>query len=151
MVKILVINGPNMNLIGERERDIYGSWSLHRIMTHTEELLQNDDVKLVWFQSNSEGSIVQRIQDGIRENISALIVNPAGYTHTSVAIRDALAMFPLPIVEVHLSNTHAREKFRQRKLTSAIATTIIEGAGAESYYLAVQSLLLKWKFHVSNH
>ena len=143
MRKILIINGPNLNYLGLRETEIYGIWTLDEIMTHTEKLLKEKDVRTTWFQSNKEGEIVQCIQEAMDQDFSALAINPAGYSHTSVAILDALKMFPLPIAEVHLSNTYAREEFRRRKLTGMAATTIIEGAGRDSYYLAVLSLLIR--------
>ena len=150
MKKILIINGPNLNHLGHREVEIYGTWTLDEIMTQTEVLLKREDVRLIWFQSNKEGEIVQRVQEALNQELSGLIINPAGYSHTSVSILDALQMFSLPIVEVHLSNTYTREEFRMRKLTGMAATMIIEGAGKDSYYLAVLSLLIRGS-RVSNN
>ena len=151
MKKFLIINGPNLNCLGRREREIYGDMTLCEIKKHTEEMLKVKKVKedgiqlqwqLQWFQSNGEGEIVGRIQEAMDQDFTALIINPGGYSHTSVAIMDALKMLPFPIVEVHLSNTQTREEFRSRKLTGRVAASIIEGLGKNTYYLAVYSQLV---------
>lgn len=144
MKKFLIINGPNLNCLGRREREIYGDMTLYEIKKHTEEMLKvkEDDIQLQWFQSNGEGEIVGRIQEAMDQDFTALIINPGGYSHTSVAIMDALKMLPFPIVEVHLSNTQTREEFRSRKLTGRVAASIIEGLGKNTYYLAVYSQLV---------
>ena len=144
MKKFLIINGPNLNCLGRREREIYGDMTLYEIKKHTEEMLKvkEDDIQLQWFQSNGEGEIVGRIQKAMDQDFMALIINPGGYSHTSVAIMDALKMLPFPIVEVHLSNTQTREEFRSRKLTGRVAASIIEGLGKNTYYLAVYSQLV---------
>lgn len=139
--KFLIINGPNLNKLGEREPEIYGSLTLKDIIELTEKKLRSYPVELEWFQSNIEGEIVDKIQEFSEKDAKALIINPAAYSHTSVAILDALKIVKKPIVEVHLSNTHHREEFRSVKLTAKASTIIMEGLGAISYYLAVLSQL----------
>lgn len=139
--KFLIINGPNLNMLGKREPEIYGSLSLDEIKKFTEDSLENDNVKLEWFQSNIEGEIVTKIQTVIDSDYNALIINPGAYSHTSVAIFDALSMVKCPIIEVHLSNTHRREDFRQTKLTAKASTIIMEGLGKLAYLTAVKTQL----------
>lgn len=141
--KFLIINGPNLNMLSKREPEIYGKDSLEDIINYTTKELESDKVQLEWFQSNIEGEIVSRIQNAFTTNdYTGLVINPAGYTHTSVAIYDALLILKCPIIEVHLTNTHKREEFRQSKLTSKAATSIIEGLGKKSYLIAIKSQLL---------
>lgn len=141
--KFLIINGPNLNMLSKREPEIYGKDSLDNIIAYTKEKLSSENVILEWFQSNIEGEIVTKIQQAFEANdISALIINPAGYTHTSVSIYDALLLMKCPIIEVHLTNTHKREEFRQSKLTSKAASAILEGLGKNSYLVAIKSQLL---------
>lgn len=142
--KFLIINGPNLNLLGTREPEIYGHKSLNEIQSWTEkELAKLDEhqFELTWFQSNIEGEIVNRIQASREEAFDACIINPAAYSHTSIAILDALKLLDVPVIEVHLSNTNRRESFRQVKLTAKASTIIMEGLGHISYYLAVLSQL----------
>jgi 3-dehydroquinate dehydratase-2 len=139
--KFLVINGPNLNKLGQREPEIYGSKTLDDLIKFTETKLKMHQVEIEWFQSNIEGEIVDKIQEFTDSDKHGLIINPAAYSHTSVAIFDALKMVNKPIVEVHLSNTHHREEFRSVKLTAKASTIIMEGLGAKSYYLAVLSQL----------
>lgn len=146
--RFLIINGPNLNLLGKREKSIYGDLSLDKIKERTEGLLKrNHDVpvELIWFQSNSESEIIVQIQRTLSdlEDINALIINPGAFSHTSVAILDALRAIDKPVVEVHLSNTAARESFRSIKLTAKSATIIMEGLGADAYYCAINSQLIK--------
>ena len=140
--KFLVINGPNINLLGKREPDVYGSLTLEDIQKYTEEKLKNYQVEIEWFQSNIEGEIVSKIQEASQKDFCSLIINPAAYSHTSVAILDALKVVPYEIVEVHISNTHSREEFRQNKLTAGAAMTVMEGLGKKAYFLAIYSQLL---------
>ncbi len=130
-------------MLGEREPQIYGDETLFQIMEYTQKKLENFPVEVEWFQSNSEGEIVTKIQDAVKKNYKALVINPAAYSHYSVAILDALKMIPFPIVEVHLSNTHKREEFRKTKLTAMASTIIMEGLGRNSYFLAIYSQLIK--------
>ena len=137
----LIINGPNLNMLGIREPEVYGKLTLQEIIEFTEKSLESDDVSLEWFQSNVEGEIVTKIQESLKRNYKALIINPGAYSHTSVAIYDALQMIKVPVVEVHLSNTHRREEFRQTKLTAKASTIIMEGLGKLAYLTAVKSQL----------
>jgi 3-dehydroquinate dehydratase-2 len=139
--KIAIINGPNLNLLGTREPEIYGQDTLDDIIKYTESMLESKNLDLDWYQSNIEGEIVEKIHDVIKGNYKALIINPAAYSHTSVAILDALKMLPIPIVEVHLSNVHAREDFRQTMLTAQAASIIMSGLGKNAYYCAILSQL----------
>lgn len=141
--KFLIINGPNLNMLGTREPEIYGKSSLGEIQERTEDALRRKglDVVLHWFQSNIEGELIDKIQSSFNENYQCLIINPGGYSHTSVAIHDALKMIDIPVIEVHLSNTHNREQFRQVKLTAKAADIIMEGLGPDAYYMAICSQL----------
>lgn len=141
MKKFLIINGPNLNMLGKREPHIYGSLTLDQIIKHTEEKLENHNIEIDWYQSNIEGELIDRIQLALNQPYEALIINPGGYSHTSVALRDALSILSIPIIEVHLSNTQAREEFRAKKLTAQVAKSIMEGFGADSYFLAIYSQL----------
>lgn len=139
-MKILVLNGPNLNLLGTREPGIYGSLTLADMMTGLQEHGRANGVAVEWCQSNEEGELVTRI--GKSQGVYAgLILNPAAYTHTSVAIRDALQAVAVPCVEVHLSNIQAREAFRHTSLTAAACIGQIAGFGARSYLLALDALL----------
>lgn len=135
---VLVIHGPNLNLLGTREPDIYGRTTLREIDQRLMTLGRELGLKVETFQSNSEGAIVDRIQ-AAREHIDVLIINPAAYTHTSVAIRDAIAMLDLPVIEVHLSNVYKRETFRHHSTIADVVTGRIIGFGAESYILALRA------------
>ena len=136
---ILVIHGPNLNLLGSREPDIYGRTRLADIDESLRVLGKELGMTVRTFQSNSEGAIIDAIQEA-RRNASGLIINPAGYTHTSVAIRDALLALEMPIIEVHLSNVHKREAFRHRSLTADIVTGQIMGLGVHGYKLALRAM-----------
>lgn len=129
-------------MLGQREPEIYGKLTLSEIIHHTESLLSNENCECSWFQSNIEGEIVSRIQELVKQDFSALVINPGAYSHTSVAILDALQILTIPIIEVHLSNTHRREEFRQTKLTAKASTIIMEGLGKNAYLMAIQSQLL---------
>jgi 3-dehydroquinate dehydratase-2 len=139
-MKILVLHGPNLNLLGEREPEIYGRTTLAEIDAGLKEQAAKRGATVDCFQSNHEGELIDRIQ-AARRTHRAIIVNPGGLTHTSVALRDALAASDLPVVEVHLSNIHAREEFRQRSLVAGIALGQISGLGARGYGLALEALL----------
>ncbi|MGI9554142.1 MAG: type II 3-dehydroquinate dehydratase [Thermodesulfobacteriota bacterium] len=140
-MKILVINGPNLNTLGKREPDIYGNHTLEDINKLLKSEAKNigKDVTLEFFQSNSEGEIVSRIQDAF-ENFDGVLINPAAYTHTSVAIRDALLSTGLPTVEVHISNIFKREEFRQKSFVSAVSIGVVSGFGLNSYLLGLKGL-----------
>ena len=137
--KIIIINGPNLNLLGEREQSQYGTVTFKSLKEKC--LKKADELKIdvEFFQSNIEGEIVNRIQE-VRKNVDGMIVNAAGFTHTSVAIRDALNIFKKPIIELHISNIYKREEFRHKSLISDIVTGGIFGLGSEGYILAIISL-----------
>ena len=137
----LIINGPNLNMLGTREPEVYGALTLQEIIDFTEKSLNEENVNLEWYQSNIEGDIVTKIQEATKKNYKALIINPGAYGHTSVAIYDALQMIKYPIIEVHISNTHRREDFRQIKLTAKASTIIMEGLGKIAYLTAVKTQL----------
>ena len=134
---VLVINGPNLNLLGSREPDRYGSDTMDAIELRLERQAQKVGAKVTCFQSNSESHIVERIQHAGAQGVDFILINPAAYTHTSIAIRDALAAVRIPFVEIHLSNVHAREPFRQRSFLSDLAVGVISGLGAKGYELAM--------------
>lgn len=139
----MIINGPNLNMLGTREPEIYGSSTLSEIQNFTEMNLDKQSIKLEWFQSNIEGEIVSKIQELARaHDFNGLVINPAAYSHTSVAIYDALMLLQIPIVEVHLSNTHKREEFRQIKITARAAKYCMEGLGKNAYLMAIKTLIL---------
>ena len=137
--KVTVIHGPNLNMLGTREPDIYGSTRLEDIDAALEALGEELGLEVVTFQSNFEGEIVERIQK-LAGTSGGLIINPAAFTHTSVAIRDALLILDMPIVEVHLSNIHARESFRQESMISDVVSGLIAGFGADGYSMALRAL-----------
>ncbi len=136
-MKILVIHGPNLNLLGSRETGIYGSQNLEEINGSLHELAGELGLELVIKQSNHEGEIVSFIQDS--EDCSAILINPAAYTHTSIAIRDAVAAVNIPTIEVHLSNIYKREEFRHKSLIAPEASGQISGFGPESYLLGLRA------------
>jgi 3-dehydroquinate dehydratase-2 len=145
-MKILVINGPNLNLLGTREPDIYGSLTLADIEQELKSLVTEkySDVELMFFQSNIEGEIVDAIQKAKFEwNCNGILINPAAYTHTSVAIRDAISAVELPTVEVHISNIHQREEFRRNSFVSPVSIGQVVGFGLDSYKLGLIGLLQK--------
>lgn len=138
-MKLLVIHGPNINLLGTREPETYGALTMQEINTRLKNLAKQHKVELEFFQSNIEGEIVTRIQES--ENFAGIIINPAAYTHTSVAIRDALAAIKIPAIEVHISNIYKREEFRHSSLTAPVCLGQISGFGAKSYELALMSFI----------
>lgn len=137
--KILVIHGPNLNMLGMREPEIYGHQTLEEINNTLQAQAEQLRLKVETFQSNHEGEMVDRIQQA-HDAYDGIIINPAAYTHTSVAIRDALSMLAIPIVEIHLSNINKRESFRHTSLIADIATARISGFGAQGYQLALKGL-----------
>lgn len=141
MKKILVIHGPNLNLLGQREKDIYGQLTLEQINARLLELAKTRGVELAFLQSNHEGDIVDKIGTAKKDGFSAILINPAAYTHTSVAIRDAILAISLPTVEVHLSNIYAREDFRHKSLIAPVAHGQISGFGVDSYLLGLQAAI----------
>ena len=139
-MKILLLNGPNLQLLGSREPDIYGKTTLASIVSGVVELGKKFNIDVEAFQSNSEGDLVTIIGDAPRNGFSGIIINPAAYTHTSVAVRDAIAAAALPTVEVHLSNVHSREAFRRESLTAPVCIGVVAGFGAFSYQMALRAL-----------
>ena len=140
MKKILVLHGPNLNLLGQREVDIYGNLTLDEINNRIRAFAREQGFIVETCQSNSEGDLVSTIQEA-KQTFDALVINPAAYTHTSIAIRDALAAVGLPTVEVHLSTIYCREEFRQKSVTAPMAVGVISGFGAESYLLGLRAAL----------
>ena len=137
--KIIIINGPNLNLLGEREQSQYGSMNFKDLKDNCLKKAKEIGINLEFVQSNIEGELVNLIQDA-RKNYDGMIINAAGFTHTSVAIRDALDLFKKPIIELHISNIYKREKFRHKSLISDIVTGGIFGLGTEGYILAIISI-----------
>jgi 3-dehydroquinate dehydratase-2 len=140
MKKILVINGPNMNMLGIREPKIYGNITLKEIEKELSSLAKELGVEIEFFQSNHEGAIVDKIQNS-SNNIAGIIINPAAFTHTSVAIRDAFAAIPAPTIEVHISNIYTREEFRHKSYIASIATGQITGFGIDGYLFALRKIV----------
>ena len=140
-MKILLLNGPNLQLLGSREPDIYGKTTLATIVADVTALGKKLGVEVEAFQSNSEGELVTLIGSAPANGFSGIVINPAAYTHTSVAIRDALAAAALPAVEVHLSNISSRETFRHESLTAPVCIGVVAGFGAFSYQMALLALL----------
>jgi len=138
---ILVLHGPNLNLLGQREPDIYGSLTLAEIDERLYRIASAQQARCLCFQSNSEGALVGRIQQAATEGVQYIVINAGAYTHTSIAIRDALAAVAIPFIEVHLSNVYQRESFRQQSYLSALAQGVIVGLGAYGYEAAVRFAL----------
>lgn len=141
MAKILVLHGPNLNLLGTREPEIYGRETLAEINRQLTGLAQAGGHELICFQSNAEHELIDRIQQGREERTALILFNPGAFTHTSIALRDALAAVAIPFIEVHLSNVHAREPFRRHSYLSDIAVGVICGFGADSYRLALEAAM----------
>lgn len=141
MPKILVIHGPNLNLLGRREPSHYGVDTLQAINRELSDLAASEGVDLDTFQSNHEGAIIERIHQTLHDGTQFVVINPAAFTHTSVAIRDAFLACSKPFIEVHLSNVYARESFRQHSHLSDIAVGVISGLGKDSYLLAVHAAI----------
>tara|TARA_B100001142_G_scaffold292313_1_gene311100 strand:- start:248 stop:688 length:441 start_codon:yes stop_codon:yes gene_type:complete len=137
---IYILNGPNLNLLGEREPEIYGSESIDDIQKLTEQYAKSKNTEIIFKQTNHEGELIEMIHDA-RKKSDGLIINPAGYTHTSVAIYDALLSLDIPIIEVHISNIYKREKFRHSSYVSMAANSVISGFGIDGYIFALESML----------
>ena len=139
MKKIIILNGPNLNLLGEREKNQYGNFTLKDVERKCNEYSNENDIKLSLFQSNIEGELVEEIQKA-RKKHHGLIINAGGYTHTSVAIHDALKILEIPIIELHITNIYNREEFRHKSLISKLATGILCGFGTNGYIMALQAM-----------
>ncbi|MAJ85742.1 MAG: type II 3-dehydroquinate dehydratase [Candidatus Pelagibacter sp.] len=136
---IIIINGPNLNLLGEREKNKYGTHSLKEIENKCADFCKKNSLNLTFYQSNIEGEIVEKIQNS-RSDIHGLIINAGGYTHTSVAIHDALKVLNIPIIELHITNIYNREEFRHKSLISKVATAVICGLGTDGYIMSLEAL-----------
>ena len=139
MDKIIILNGPNLNLLGEREKEKYGNITLKDIDNNCKEFAKKNNIDLSLFQSNIEGEIVDEIQKA-RKDQNGIIINAGAYTHTSVAIHDALKILKIPIIELHITNIYNREEFRHKSLISKIATSILCGFGTDGYIMALQAM-----------
>ena len=139
MHKIIILNGPNLNLLGEREKNQYGNFTLRDVEEKCNDYANKNDIILTMFQSNIEGELVEKIQTS-RNDCDGLVINAGGYTHTSVAIHDALKILKTPIIELHISNVYNREEFRHKSLISKVAKGIICGFGASGYILALTAM-----------
>ena len=140
-MKILIINGPNLNLLGTREPQHYGTGTMDSVLDALKS--QYPDVQFDYYQSNVEGFLIDRLHKTLEESCDGVVLNAGGYTHTSVALRDAIAAIKVPVVEVHISNVHSREEFRHRSLISAVCKGVICGFGLDSYRLGVEALLAR--------
>ena len=139
MSKIIILNGPNLNLLGEREKNQYGNFTLQDIEKNCNEFANKNKINLSLYQSNIEGELVDQVQNS-RNTQHGLIINAGGYTHTSIAIHDALKILKIPIIELHISNIYNREEFRHKSLISKLAKGIICGFGADGYIMALKSM-----------
>ena len=140
-MKILIINGPNLNLLGTREPQHYGTGTMDSVLDALKS--QYPRVEFDYYQSNVEGFLIDRLHKTLEEPCDGVVLNAGGYTHTSVALRDAIAALKVPVVEVHISNVHSREEFRHRSLISAVCKGVICGFGLDSYRLGVEALLAR--------
>ena len=145
MKKIYVLNGPNLNLLGKREPHVYGKASLQDLLQELEESAQELGVVISSYQSNHEGDIIDRLHEANEKKYDGVILNPGAFTHYSYAIRDAIAGIDIPVVEVHLSNVHARESFRRESVTAPVSIGQISGFGFYGYHMALRALLEKMK------
>lgn len=139
-MKILVVNGPNINMLGIREPDIYGKQTYKELCTRIEEYAKQANIAVEIFQSNHEGDIIDKIQQAYFDKVDGIVINPAGYTHTSVAIADAIKAVSIPTVEVHISKVSDREAFRQISYVRDVAIKTVEGLGLESYICGIKEL-----------
>lgn len=140
-MRIRIIHGPNLNLLGTREPDVYGAMTLAQINSTIEKKAAELNVETSFFQSNHEGELIDCLHNCVTDSVDGIIINPAAYTHTSVALRDAVAAIALPVIEVHLSNVHAREEFRSHSYLAAVALAQISGLGAYGYCIALDGLV----------
>ena len=151
MADILILHGPNLNLLGTREPQYYGQDRLEDIDRHLQTMAKHQGFSAQCFQSNAEYELINRIHQAQTDNTSIIIINPAGFTHTSVALRDALAAVQIPFIEVHLSNVHGREAFRHHSYFSDIAVGVISGLGAHGYELALQAAMRRMQNSVKQN
>lgn len=144
MAKLLVLNGPNLNLLGSREPEIYGTDTLEDIEGRLEAIVAAAGHELACMQSNGEQALIERIHRAQSDGVGFIVINPGAFTHTSIALRDALLGVGIPFIEVHLSNVHAREEFRRRSYLSDIAAAVISGCGARGYEFALQAAMSRF-------
>ena len=142
-MNILVLHGPNLNLLGQREPDVYGTTTLVEIDHEIIQLGEHLGCRVQTYQSNHEGMLIDRLHQSMQDGTTGILINPGGFTHTSVALRDAIAALSIPVIEVHLSNVHARETFRQHSYISPVVSGIICGFGKDGYLLALRAILAK--------
>lgn len=140
-MRILVLNGPNLNFLGIREKGIYGTQDYNYLLNLLEEKAKSEDIMIETFQSNCEGEIIDRLQKAYHDAVDGIVINPGAYTHYSYAIRDALSSITSPIIEVHISNIHQREEFRHTSVTAAVCTGQIAGLGLHGYLLGIDAIL----------
>ncbi len=140
-MRILVINGPNLNFLGIREKGIYGTQDYNHLLKLLEEKAREKKIELETFQSNGEGEIIDRIQKAYYDQVDGIVINPGAYTHYSYAIRDALSSLTIPKIEVHISNIHQREEFRHTSVTAPVCTGQIAGLGLQGYLLAIDAII----------
>ena len=145
MPDILVINGPNLNLLGTREPEHYGSETLDSINSRLSEVAEENNLSIKSVQSNAEVELIEHVHHAAKDKVRFILINPAAFTHTSVALRDALSGVDIPFIEIHLSNVHAREAFREHSYFSDIAAGVISGLGAQGYELALQAAISQLK------
>lgn len=148
MPDLLVINGPNLNLLGSREPEHYGSDTLHSISSKLSKIATDNNLTLESVQSNAEAELIEFIHSAAKKGVRFIIINPAAFTHTSIALRDALSGVNIPFIEIHLSNVHAREAFREHSYFSDIAVGVISGLGAQGYELALHAAIVQ--LHMTN-
>ena len=140
-MKILVINGPNLQLLGHRDPEVYGKTTLDDVNKRLSEVAAELGVQIFFFQNNTEGFLVDRIAEAKKEGIDGIVINPAAYTHTSIALRDAIEGVKIPSVEIHISNIHARDEFRHKSMTAAVCIGQISGFGTDGYEWALRALI----------
>ena len=146
--RVLVLNGPNLNLLGTRETDVYGTATLESILADLRAAAAEHGVEIYDIQSNSEGALIDALQEA-RNRADGVIFNPGAYTHYSIALRDAIASISVPVVETHLSNVHSREEFRHTSVVSAVCLGVVAGFGADSYLVAFEALRRHWAHQAS--
>mgnify|MGYP001387235314 CR=1 FL=1 len=144
MSKFMLLNGPNLNLLGSREPEIYGSVTLEKIETKLDSIASSSGHELICYQTNAEHDLVEHIHLAKKENVKCIIFNPGAFTHSSISIRDALSGIGIPFIEIHISNIYSREDFRQKSFLSDIAEGVISGLGVEGYELALDIAIKKY-------
>lgn len=142
-MKILVMNGPNLNFLGIREKGIYGTESYEELVARLKAKAEREQFELEFYQGNGEGELIDRLQKAYLEQVDGIVINPGAYAHYSIALRDALAVMEMPVIEVHISNVHKREEFRHTSVITPVCTGEILGLGTDGYFLAVDAILAR--------